>query len=64
MTEELPFCVCGCGERVSKVGNRLFWTKLICYALEYDETYYNIKQINIYEEIKWKQTTEVILNMF
>jgi len=22
MTEELPFCVCGCGERVSKVGNR------------------------------------------
>lgn len=28
-------------------GNRSFWKRLICYALEYDKTYYDIKLINI-----------------
>lgn len=45
-------------------GNTQFWERLIYYALEYDKNYYNIKQINIQEKIKWKQTMEVILNMF
>ena len=45
-------------------GNRIFWERLICYALEYDETYYNDEIIDIMEMIKWKQTMEVILNMF
>lgn len=44
--------------------NQSFWERLICYALEYDKTYYNIKQINIKEIIEWKQTTEVISNTF
>lgn len=30
-------------------GNAMFWEKLICYALEYDETYYNKEQINLME---------------
>ena len=34
--------------------NKDFWERLICYALEYDETYYNIKQIDIMERIEWK----------
>lgn len=29
-------------------GNRIFWEKLICYALEHDETYYDEEIIDIY----------------
>lgn len=29
-------------------GNRSFWEQLICYALEYDETYYNKEPIDIW----------------
>lgn len=54
-----------CRNHMRMNGNTPFWERLICYALKYDKTYYyNIKQINIQEKIKWKQTTEVILNTF
>lgn len=53
-----------CRNHMRMNGNTAFWERLICYALEYDETYYNIKRIDIMEMIKWKQTTEVISNMF
>lgn len=34
-------------------GNRPFWEKLICYAIEYDKTYYNDELIDVWR-IRWK----------